>query len=105
MTRALVNPGICGMVATVVVTMAEKRRVRIEITSDCEKVRGMTEAYPELNQFDALKPPVSSEVYRLASEHKLCSSCPLPMAILKAVEIETGLALPRPVTIRFETAD
>lgn len=105
MTRAIVNPGICGMVATVEVTKAEKRRVRIRITSDCEKVTSMGKALPELNQFDALKPHLSSEVYKLASEHTLCTSCPLPMAVLKAIEIESGLALPRPVDVKFETAD
>jgi hypothetical protein len=105
MTLAVVNPGICGMIATVEVTRADKRRVRLEITSECEKVTNMGKALPELSQFNALKPHVNSDVYKCASEHHLCPSCPIPMAILKAIEVETGLALPRPVTVQWETTD
>ncbi|MBN2186486.1 MAG: hypothetical protein JW732_03440 [Dehalococcoidia bacterium] len=103
MIRAVVNPGICGMSATVEVYRVGKRRVRLSIASDCDKVKSMSKALLELDSFDALKPHVSSSVYMLASEHHLCTSCPLPMAILKATEIETGLALPKSVDVRFET--
>jgi hypothetical protein len=50
-----------------------------------------------------LKPQVYSEVYQCASKHRLCASCAVPMAILKAIEVETGLALPRPVVVNLET--
>ena len=105
MTRAVVNPGICGMVATIEVAKYGKRRVRVEITSQCEKLTKMVESPLELSQFDALKPHVYSEVYQCASEHHLCTSCPIPMAILKAIEVEAGLALPRPVTVHLETTE
>jgi hypothetical protein len=93
------------MAATVEVVKAGKRRVRIEITSECEKVTKMVGSSLELSQFDALKPPVYSEVYKCASEHHLCTSCPIPMAILKAIEVESGLALPRPVTVHLDTTE
>jgi hypothetical protein len=93
------------MVATIEVTKVGKRRVKVEITSECEKVTKMDESSLELNQFDALKPHINSEVYKRASEHHLCTSCPIPMAILKAIEVESGLALPRPVTVNLETTE
>ena len=105
MTRAVVNPGICGMAVTIEVAKAGKRRVKVEITSNCDKVTEMGELSSDLGLGDALKPQVYSEVYKCASEHHLCASCPVPMAILKAMEIETGLALPRPVLIHFETTE
>jgi hypothetical protein len=105
MTRAVVNPGICGMVATIEVAKVGKRRVRVEITSECEKVTKMGESPLELSQFDALKPHTDSEVYKCASEHHLCTSCPIPMAILKAIEVESGLALPRSVSVHLETTE
>jgi hypothetical protein len=105
MTRAAVNPGICGMAVTIQVTKASKRRVRLEITSNCDKVNEMGKASPELSLLDTLKPQIDSKVYKSASEHHLCASCPVPMAILKAIEVETGLALPRPVVVHLETTE
>ena len=105
MTRAVVNPGICGMSITVEVVKVGKQGVRVEITSDCKMMTKMGESLAELDLLDALKPPVNSEVYKCASEYHLCTSCPVPMAILKAIEIEAGLALPRPVLVHFETTE
>ena len=105
MTRALVNPGVCGMTAAIEVTKTDKRRVGLEITSECEKVINMGKTLSELDRFNALKPHVDSDVYKSASERQLCPSCPVPMAILKAIEVETGLALPRSVTLQWETTD
>ena len=105
MVRAVVNPGICGRTVTIKVVKARKRGVRVDITSDCEVVTKMGESLAELNLLDALKPPVNSEVYKCASECRLCTSCPVPMAILKAIEIEAGLALPRLVLVHFETTE
>jgi len=102
MTRVVVNPGICGMKATVEVDRVGKRKVSVRITSDCEMVAKMGESLVELDQWDALKPLLHSEVYQCASECSLHTTCPVPMAILKAIEVEAGLALPRPVLVQFE---
>ena len=105
MTRAVINPGICGMAATVEVVKVGKRMVKFEIISDCDKVTEMGKSSSELSLVDALKSQVDSAVYQSASEHHLCASCPVPMAILKAIEVETGLALPRPVVVHLETTE
>jgi len=93
------------MIATVEVTAIAKRIVRVNITSDCEKVARLNTSTQELNLFDVLKPHVDSVLYKYASENRLCASCPVPMAILKTIEIENGLALPRPVSINFTTTE
>ena len=105
MTRVVVNPGICGKVTTVEIVKIGKRRVRVKIISDCETVTKMGESLVELDQWSALKPHVQSEVYQSASECHIHASCPVPMAILKAIEVEAGLALPRPVLIQFEPTE
>jgi hypothetical protein len=105
MTRAVVNPGVCGMTVNIEVTKDSQRRVKIDITTNCEKVNGMAGALSEVSLLDALKRPIDSEVYRAASEHGLCVSCPVAMAILKAIEVENGLALPSSVTVQLETTD
>ena len=101
----MVNSGICGMTATIEAAKVSKRVVRVEITSDCVKVAEMNESLPALSLFGVLVPHVDSEIYRCASEHHLCASCPVPMAIVKAIEVETGIVLPGSVSVHFETAD
>jgi len=105
MTRAVVNPGVCGITVTVEVTKTSQRRVKIEIITKCDKVNEMAKALSELSLFDALKSPIDSGVYKSASEHHLCASCPVPMAILKAIEVENDLALPRSVVVHLETTE
>jgi hypothetical protein len=105
MTRAVVTPGICDKYATVEVIKVGKRGVRIEIASDCEMVSKMAKSLVGLDQWDALKPHVESSIYKSASSCRLHTSCPVPMAVLKAIEIEAGLALPQPVLVYFETVE
>jgi hypothetical protein len=103
MTRAVVDPGICGMNATVEVTKVSKREVRVKITSECEKVTKISERLEQLDLLDTLTTQVDSRVYRCASQCSLCVSCPIPMATLKAIEVEVAIALPRPILVQFET--
>jgi len=105
MTRVVANPGICGKVTIVEIVKIDKRRVRVKIISGCETATKMGESLVELDQWNALKPHVQSEVYKSASECHIHASCPVPMAILKAIEVEAGLALPRPVLIQFEPTE
>jgi hypothetical protein len=104
MTRVIVDPGICGFSAVIEVEKLSKLTVKVKITSKCEKVSAMGNLLSNMKLGDALKSHVYSAVYQCASESKLCPSCPIPVGILKAVEVEAGLALPRPVVIQFKNA-
>lgn len=104
MTRTVINAGICGMTTTVEVVKIGKQQVGIKITSNCEMVAKMNETLAKVNLRKAFKTLTDSIVYKCASEYCLHTVCPVPMAILKAIEIEAGLALPQPVLINFETA-
>jgi hypothetical protein len=103
MTRVVVNPGICGFVTTIEVTKGAKHRVSISINSDCEHMAELGKSLKKLDMWDVLKPIADCEVHRQASEYQLHSVCPVPIGILKAIEVETGLALPRDVIIHFDT--
>ena len=105
MTRVAVDPGICGMHATIDVTDVGNQKVSVKITSDCEMVTKMGESLVEVDKWDVFKPPADSEVYKCASECPLHAACPVPMAILKAIEIEAGLAAPKAVHIRYEPTE
>ncbi|TFH34446.1 MAG: hypothetical protein E4G99_09495 [Anaerolineales bacterium] len=42
-----------------------------------------------------------SIVYQSAARHIRHTGCPIPSAILKAIEVEVGIALPHDVVINF----
>lgn len=62
MTKVVINPGICGFTASIEVSRAFKRRVSINITSDCEQVAKPGESLTEVNSWDVLKARGDSEV-------------------------------------------
>jgi len=104
MTRVIVNPGICGFVAAIEVSKIAKRKFRVVITSDCETITKLGESLAEADQWDALK-QYTNEIHKAASKCHLHATCPIPVAILKAIEVEAKLALPRDVTIQFKPTE
>lgn len=101
MARLAIEPGACGLSTVVEVLKTEGKSYRVKITSDCEMVQKLGERLKELGMMDAFKKILDNPVYR---EGSLCLkhvSCPVPCGILKALEVEAGLAVPRDVTIRF----
>lgn len=105
MTKVTVDPGICGFITTIEAFKVAKRRVNILITSDCEAVTRLGESLTEIDQLEIFKKHLDSEIYKGASRCQLHGACPVPAAILKAIEVEAELALPRDAAIRFETAE
>ena len=101
MTQVVVNPGICGMKTTVEVSQIGQGRVRLKIDSDCEIIAKIKESLAEIDLVDAIQPPVDSVVYKQCSKFRSHASCPVPMAIIKAIEVEAGMALPKPVSVEF----
>jgi hypothetical protein len=102
MTRLVVEPGICGMETRVEVGKISKGRLRILVNSPCEMIAAMTRSLRAVDPYDAVKRFGGGEIQRVALNCHLHATCPVPMAILKAIEVEAGLALPRDIVIRFE---
>jgi len=105
MIRGVIDAGICGKKTTVEAVEIGEFRVRLKIDSDCEIIAKIGKSLAEIDLRDAMKSQVDSVVYKLASKYGTHASCPVPMAILKAMEVEVGIALARPVFVRFEAAE
>lgn len=104
MTKVEINPGICGLITQVTAESEDQMEVKVSVTSDCESVRKMFEELGDT--FDAfevcLKKPGSNALYEYASEHfPGHASCPAIAGIIKAMEVECKLALPKDSTIHF----
>jgi hypothetical protein len=99
--KVKVDPGICGFPATIKVERASKDLVKVHIACGCDQVKRFGERVADLEWKRAFGPMCTTEVYKAASETLKHVTCPIPMALLKAVEAEIGAALPRDVTVRF----
>jgi hypothetical protein len=101
MAKAEIDPGICGFVTTVETTM-DGKACKISIKSDCKAIQALAE---ELTQVVPLQ-EISSrratpQTLQAGLKHCFHAACPVPVGIIKAVEIEAKLALPRGVSIKL----
>ena len=101
MTKVVINPGACGMQVTVEVEKKEGKVFSLRITTECEMVQKLGREIPELTMMDAFKKLQDNPVYRKGATCLRHVACPVPSGILKALEVEAGLNIPRDVTITF----
>ncbi len=105
MTKVTINPGVCGLITAVEAHSDDQMEVKVTVKSGCEAVRKMMEELGDT--FDAfaccLGKPGTSVFYDYAREHfPGHASCPTLAGILKCMEVECGLALPKEASITFE---
>jgi len=100
MAKAVIDPGICGFMAEVTATM-EGDMCSLEITCDCEPIQEMAKELPQVDPMAEIgfhgDGPLT---LRMFAEHCPHPSCPVPAGILKAVEVEAGLALPKDASVK-----
>jgi len=100
MASAEIESGICGF-CTTVRTTSEGRQVRVEFETECGYVEKLAEALQEVDPFREISYRGEGPVtLRLAAEHLVHPACPVPSGIIKAIEVEAGLALPKDASIR-----
>lgn len=103
MARVTLDAGACGFNVVVKVSKAGEKRYHVELVSPCEMVQRLNEELRDRTfGREVLSTIVDSEIYRLCSRHLRHVSCPLPAAILKAIEVEAGLAVPRDAKMAVE---
>jgi hypothetical protein len=101
MTRVKIDPGVCGFSAVVTVEKQEGQNFSVKIESDCEMVQQLGQEISSLTLKDAFIRFDNNRVYGKASSCLKHTACPVPSGILKALEVEAGLAVPRNVTVKF----
>lgn len=103
MSHATVTPGICGFVTTIEAQVDDAYQASVAIKSQCAKIVMLNEQLGQVSVLEALRAPINEvAVYRAAAACRLHAACPVPSAILKAIEVAAGLALPADVHIVIE---
>ncbi|HSJ56815.1 MAG TPA: hypothetical protein VLC95_06525 [Anaerolineae bacterium] len=105
MAKAEITSGVCGFTATVRATM-EGRKVKLAIESDCDAIQRLAEELTEVEPFKEItfrgEGPRALDAGRRHCYHP---ACPVPVGIIKAVEVEAGLALPAEARIELSKDD
>ncbi len=106
MTKVRISAGACGYTAVIKVQALDKKRVHINIITACAALQSLNE---ELGLIDWTKGVFDrfcdSIIYRTAHEKLKHTDCPIPMAIIKAIQVEIKGAVPKNVTMAFESTD
>jgi hypothetical protein len=102
MAKAEIFSGACGFTTTVIARRNGHDGVLLDIHSECAAIQRLGE---HLAEVDPLK-EISfrrqlPQTYEAAHQYCSHAACPVPSGIIKAVEVEAGLALPRDVSIKI----
>lgn len=102
MAKAEIRSGICGFGATVE-TRLDGRTCLVSIDSDCDAIQRLGEELTEVDPFQEITfRKEGPKTLRLGAKHCYHPACPVPVGIIKAVEVEAGLALPADAEIRVQ---
>ena len=103
MSKAIINAGICGF-RTEVVVQREGKHCNLTIRSDCADIEKLSDRLRKIDPYQEIsfrgEGPLTFIKFRECCLHP---ACPVPVGIIKAVEIEAGLALPQDVTIEISS--
>ena len=101
MTNVTVEAGSCGFKVMIKVSKLSARRVKVDIIGDCEMVGSFGENLADLDWHSVLAYSENPLLCKHASRYIKHASCPVPIAVLKAIEVEVGVAVARDVIIHF----
>lgn len=101
MARAEIFPGNCGFTTTVE-TRLEDDVCKVAVVSECKAIQKLAQELTEVNPYQEISFRRNIPLI-LQMGAKFCThaACPVPVGIIKAVEIAAGLALPTDVTIKL----
>jgi len=103
MAVVTVNPGNCNFAARIEASASPEGTIGVAIVSECPRVREFAAAVSTLSATCAAgRKCAEFFVYEPAAKANLHPACPIPTAVLKALEVAAGLARPQDITIHFE---
>ncbi len=103
MARAEINSGICGFTTHVEARPDgdDPRCVYLTIASECKAVQKLAAQLTRVDPYQEFSFRGDPQTLKLAPQCLSHSACPVPVGIIKAVEVAARLALPADVTIKL----
>jgi hypothetical protein len=105
MAKAEIFSGNCGMRTTVVATM-DGKNCKLSISSNCKAIRRMAKELTEVNPYKEISfRKGMPKIHEAGQKYCYHAGCPVPVGIIKAVEVEAKLDLPMNVIIQVSKTD
>jgi hypothetical protein len=102
MVKVDVDPGICGLPTTIEVAQIAPMTVKIILQSKCEHIDNMSKELGEIDAYhECFKMGENSRILEISARHCQHFSCPVPMAIIKGIEVALGISKPKDVTVKI----
>ena len=98
-----VDPGACRLKSQVISWLDDDGLLQCRITSACKNVTDFGEGLGGMDPMIVLHLPFSeNQVYLRAGVMLKHATCPVPLAVLKAMEVASGLGIKRDVHLTFD---
>lgn len=101
MTKVVVNSGACGFTVTITAEKGKEKKIAISLDTACEMVQQMLADIARVDHHVTFVGFRDNPVYLSAAKHLKHVACPVPSAILKAIETEAGMNVPKDARIEF----
>ncbi len=97
--RGIVNvmSGICGMITEIRATSQDPSGiVNLDINTRCDSIKALAEDLKVVNPLEEISfKGKGPKTLQMAAKHCKHTACPVPSGIIKAIEVASGLALPK----------
>jgi hypothetical protein len=101
MAQAKIFSGVCGF-TTQVEAVTGGQVCHLKIESECKAIQKMASELTEVDPFQEISfRRGMPKVHEMGHEYCTHAACPVPVGIIKAVEVASGLALPKDVSIEL----
>lgn len=102
MAKSVIEPGVCGMTTHVTVEDKDGMNMTLKVDSQCPAYQDLDQRLPEVSMMAGFDPLGTGPIYdacRVKCKH---GACPVPMGIIKTVEVAANMALPKDVKVTIE---
>lgn len=97
------DAGVCKMKTIIHAIQQDDAMVKLDIESDCHNILKMSWRVQLVNPYTELEAPMlETNIYKWASETLPHAACPVPCAMIKAVEVASDMGVKRDVEIKIE---
>jgi hypothetical protein len=101
MSKSEIHAGVCGHITTVEASM-EGKVCKLTITSDCKAIQQLAQELTEVNPMLEISCKRSTpQTLQMGLKHCYHAACPVPVGIIKTIEVAARLALPKDVLIKL----
>jgi hypothetical protein len=101
MAKAEIFSGVCGFTTVVKATM-DGKVCHLHIDSECAAIQKLAQDLTQVNPYQEISTKrAMPQTLEKGAQYCTHAACPVPVGIIKAVEVEAKLALPKDVTIKL----